>query len=142
MKRNYLDPAKTYTLEDFIDMRYADNATYYNFSMLEKYKNVEHLSFNLIDDYLENLHILKTILNDTEMRKYKYHPDLLAYDVYGSTQLDFIIMALNDMADPKDFTRKTIYLPYASELEEFLDLVYSSNYNLIQNNRLQNGIDI
>lgn len=142
MAKKVIDPAKTYNVDDFIQMKYSDNATYYNFSMLEKYDGVEHTVFNIADDYLENMEVVKLKFSSEELARYKYHPDLLAYDIYGSTQLDFIIMALNDIIDPKDFTKSTIYLPYSSTLETFLDKVYSANYTMIQNNRLQNDISL
>lgn len=142
MAKKTLDPAITYNLDDFIAMRYSDNATYYNFSILEKMNGVEHLSFNLIDDYLENIQTMRVELNDEQYKKYKYHPDLLAYDVYGSTQLDFVVMAINDIIDPKEFTRKVVYLPYASVLSTFLDKIYTANYKLIQQNRLANNISL
>ena len=33
-------------------------------------------------------------LSDDEYKKYRYSPDLLAYDIYGSVQLDFITSVL------------------------------------------------
>lgn len=137
-----LDPAVTFNVDDFISMKISDQLTYYNFSILEKNKGVEHLDFNLIDSYIDLLNTEKITFTDEQFRKYKYHPDILAYDVYGSVQLDFIILALNDMCDPKEFNRKTIYLPYASELKTFLDDVYSANSTLINQNRSSQNITL
>jgi hypothetical protein len=138
-------PALTYTLEDFIDMKYLDETTFYNFSILEKYEGydgVEHLDHNLIEDYLDLLETVDAELDDQQFKRYKYKPDLLAYEVYGSTQLDFIILMINDMCDPKEFNRKKIKLPYASTLFEFLDLVYATNSNYIEDNRERYNIDM
>lgn len=136
------NPATTYTLQDFIDMRNIDDMTYYNFSILEVINGVQHLNHNLIEDYLP--HLLNTCetvsLSDTEYRKYKYRPDLLAYDLYGSVQLDFILLLLNDMIDPKEFDIKTIKLPYASILNTFLNDIYSKESDYIHQNRAENKI--
>lgn len=138
--RNVLNPATTYNIDDFIAMKNTDKLTYYNFSVLEKLKNIEFLNFNVIEEYLDILPVEKITLEPEQMARYRYKPDLLAYDLYGSTQLDIVILLINDMVDPKDFDRTRIYLPYASALSEFLDRVYTANYTLLQQNRLDNNI--
>ena len=135
-------PATTYTLDSFIEMKVADDMTYYNFSILEINGNIQHLDRNVIEDYIPELEDLsvKIKLTDDQFRKYKYAPDLLAYDLYGSVQLDFIILLVNDMVDPKEFDRKTIKLPYASTLSKFLNSVYNGEYNYIAMNRSENNM--
>lgn len=132
-----ITPAQTYTLDQFIEMKDIDNMTYRNFSILQKIDGVEHLDHNLVEDYLEELKnvCISVALSDQEYKKYKYAPDLLAYDIYGSVQLDFIILLLNDTIDPKEFTKKTVILPYASSLSLFLDTIYSKESNYITYNR-------
>ena len=119
---NLNNPALTYTLDQFIGMKYSDDITYHNFSIIEKIDdNIELVDHNIIEDYLDELESIcvKCELTLEQYRKYKYKPDLLAFDVYGSVQLDFIIMLVNDMIDPKEFDLKTIMLPYASALKAF-----------------------
>lgn len=136
------NPATTYTLQDFINMKNIDDMTYYNFSILEVINGVQHLDHNLVEDYLP--YLLKTCesvpLSDEEYKKYKYHPDLLAYDLYGSVQLDFILMLLNDTIDPKEFDVKIVKLPYASVLNTFLNDIYSKEAPYIHQNRADNKI--
>ena len=138
-----VDPSKTYTLDDFIQMKIADDMTYYNFSILEVVNGVEHLDHNLIEDYLPELiaACVSVTLDEDQFKAYKYHPDILAYDINGSVQLDFVILMINDTIDPKEFNKKTIKLPYASALAEFLTEVYSSEQEYIRNNRAQNGLN-
>mgnify|MGYP000915080315 CR=1 FL=1 len=138
------DPAKTYTLEDFISMRYSDDITFRNFSILEVIDNVEYLDHNVIDDYLDELDsiCINCPLDLDQQKKYRYAPDILAYDVYGSTQLDFVILAANGIMDPKEFVPKTIKLPYASALKNFLSEVYNSESGYIEQNRSDNGLKI
>ena len=119
-----------------------DETTYYNFSILEVINGVEHLNHNLIEDYLEELKsaCITVDLTLDQYKKYKYFPDLLSYDVYGSVQLDFIIMLLNDCIDPKEFDKKTVILPYASVLASFLNTVYSKEQLYIEENRVKFGL--
>ena len=136
------NPALTYTLDDFISMQISDDMTYYNFSILEIIDGVQHLDHNLVEDYLKELEAtcVTLELSNEEMSRYRYNPDLLAYDIYGSVQLDFIILLLNDMIDPKDFDRKKLKLPYASSLSIFLNTLYSKESNYINENRANNNL--
>lgn len=140
---DYLNnPAKTYTLDQFIAMKNTDDMTYNNFSIYGKIDGQNILESNLIDEYLDELSALCSVveLSNDEYKKYRFAPDLLAYDVYGSVQLDFIVLVSNDMIDPKDFNLKRIKLPTVSRLRQFLNEVYTSNSNWIAKNRydLQN----
>lgn len=130
-------PDKTYTLDQFIDMKSVDTITYHNFSILQLIDGVEHLDHNIIEDYLPELKAvsINVPLDDEQYKKYKYAPDLLAYDLYGSVQLDFIILLLNDCFDPKEFDKKNLLLPYASALSTFLNTVYSKEYNYLSYNK-------
>lgn len=135
---------KTYTLDQFISMQSSDQLTYKNFAILEKYNNIEYLDHNLIDDYLtEFLSVaVELVLDDSQFIRYKYSPDLLSYDVYGTTQLDFVILALNDMVDPKEFTKKKIKMLYNSAIKELMSYVYNSNSGYVELNRQINGIKL
>lgn len=141
MAKNY-NPALTYTLDDFISMQISDDMTYYNFSLLEVIDGVEHLDSNLVELYLPELKTNCVAVNfsDEELNKYRYNPDLLAYNIYGSTQLDFVILLLNDMYDPKEFNKKAITLPYASTLSTFLNEVYGKESGYLEQNRADNNL--
>src|SRR5574344_729590 len=125
------DPALTYTLSDFVEVGQQDEMTYSNFSIIQYRMSTEFAEQNIIDYYLSELKSIClniTNLSEEEINKYKYAPDLLAYDVYGTTQLDFIVMLCNGIIDPKefDFKRKYLLLPRANVLQEFLSQVYNS----------------
>jgi hypothetical protein len=123
-------------------MQISDDMTYYNFSILQVIDNVEHLDSNLVEIYINELkgNCINVKLSDTELNKYRYNPDLLAYDLYGSVQLDFVILLVNDIYDPKEFIKKNIVLPYSSTLSSFLNAVYSKENEYIQQNRADNNI--
>lgn len=138
------NPATTHTLDEFISMRYSDDMTFRNFAILEVVNGIEFLDHNLIDDYLDELEsiCISCPLDLDQQKKYKYAPDLLAYDVYGSTQLDFVILAANGMVDPKEFVPKTIKLPYASALKSFLSSIYNTESGYIEQNRSDNNLSL
>ena len=136
------DVSMTYTLEDFVNMQVSDQMTFRNFSTVAVINNVELTDKNLIEDFLPELskNYMEVDLNDKEYNRYKYAPDLLAYDVYGSVQLDFLIMYMNGIIDPKDFDFRTINLVRASVLKDFLNHVYSSQRYVLENNKYENGV--
>lgn len=144
MAINISDPALTYTLDDFIAMGFSDEMTYRNFSIIEIIDGIEHLDHNLIEDYLDELEALciNVELSDEQLKRYKFAPDLLAYDLYGSTQLDFVILFANGIADPKEFTRKTVKLPYASQMKKLLSSIYNSESGYIAQNRATNNLTV
>ena len=136
------DPAKTYTLTDFVDQGLQDELTYSNFSIIQYREKSEYVDQCIMDYYLAEMkRLCKKITSFTydEKVKYKYSPDLLAYDIYGSTQLDFIVLLCNGIIDPKefDFTRGYLLLPSATVLKEFLSAVYNSEAEWIELNRSQ-----
>lgn len=136
------DVSQTYTLEDFIDMQVSDQLTFRNFSTVAVVNGVELTDKNLIEDFLPELlkETIEVDLSDDEFYRYKYSPDLLAFDVYGSIQLDFLIMYMNGIIDPKDFEYKTIKLVKASVLRDFLNHVYNSQKYVLENNKYENGV--
>lgn len=135
---------KTYTLDEFISMKSTDDITYHNFSIVEVIDGMEFLDHSILDDYMHELlsNCVDIELTPEQYVEFKYCPDLLAYKVYGSIQLDFIVLFCNDMIDPKEFNRKKIKLPYASTLSEFLNQVYSSEVNYIKLNRNNQGLSM
>lgn len=136
------DPATTSSIKDYISLKENDSITYRNFSIIESINNTELLDHNLLDDYIDILQdcCVEHTFSNEEYKKYIYSPDILAYDIYGSTQLDWIILLCNDMIDPKDFNLKTVKLPYASVLNELLSEIYSANSGYISQNRDDNNL--
>ena len=124
-------PATTYTITDFINQGKSDDMTYTNFAILQKSMLGQYAEINVLDFYLDELKKLclkVETFTEEEINKYKYQPDLLAYDIYGSTQLDFVILLVNGIIDPKefDFSRGYILIPTKSNLFTILDEIKNS----------------
>lgn len=143
-------PDMANSIEDFIAAG-EDSAiiSYYNFSILQveyskdKTLRIDFTIDNLINDYMDVLQeaAKKVKLTDAEKIKYFYNPDLLAYDIYGSTELDFVIMQMNGIIDPKDFDLPTLKLVYKSDLANIMNRIYSAeNVYLTANRDLNNLI--
>lgn len=135
---------QTSTVQEFISMRTSDEATYYNFSILEYLNGVEYTVSNLIDDYLDDIKSYATQYRFTELEaiKYKYRPDLLAFDIYGSEQLSFIILAINGMVDEYEFDLPTVYMIDSASLLSLLGRIRSAENIYINTNRTDMNADI
>lgn len=145
---NANSPDQASTLEDFITLgKSGANITYYNYSVLQVENTtdgkmqIQFVQDNIVNDYMEILqdNAVKVELNQDEQNKYYYNPDLLSYDIYGSTELDFIILKLNGIIDPKDFDLPKIKLIQADTLIELLSDIYNAeSKHLLTNRRLYN----
>lgn len=91
---------------------------------------------NLIIKYMPELKSLKikvTLTND-EYERYKFNPKRLAYDIYGNTELWFLILEANELKSAIDFDLKTLYLFQTSIVDKMsrilnLELV-SKDFNI------------
>lgn len=137
-------PEHTYTLEDFIGFKAQDNMTYYNFSILSKSilkDGIIYSKDNVIYNYLDILKgkSKKLKLTDSEYHKYRFKPKLLAYDLYGSSELFFVIMAINGICDIKDFDMKKFRMLTPKDLNSLLSQIYSADIDYIEYNRQEVG---
>lgn len=134
------DPAYTYTLADFVELGKQDELVYTSFAIQRIANNITFADQSVIDFYIKELrNSCKKVtgLTAEEISRYKYRPDLLAFDVYGSVQLDFLVLLCNGIIDPKDFNLKKSYimLPTKDYLGSILSAIYNSEYQWIEINR-------
>lgn len=138
---------KTYTVEDFIELgKLADDFQFSKFAILSNpaasLKNpLWYPEHNVIFDYNEEFKKLALTVEMTneEHHKYKYKPKLLAFDVYGSTELYFAILYINGIYSIKDFDRKEIKLLTKKDMIGLLEAIYNAEQNYIELNRAKIG---
>jgi len=101
----------------------------HNFSLSDDnpYKN------NFVDIYKEELLDNCYVINFSTEEKARYNYDIktLSYDIYGTTDLFFMIMLLNDFRDYTDMdligSDIKIYIPNESKKDFLLNLIYKMN---------------
>ncbi len=122
-------PAKTYTVEQFITFKSEDTASYNNLSFRDKYDNIIYPIKNIIDDYSDELKelLVEVEMNETEYLKYRYKPKLLAIDIYGNPELDFLILTMNGICNMKEFNSRKIKLIKESDLNDFITSIFNAN---------------
>lgn len=136
------EPQETYTLDQFISLRDADKITYVKYSILERSLDHPEMVYaidNVIYKYLDIINRLKkTVIVDQDQKiKYQYKPKLLAYDVYGSTESYFVLLACNGMCNLKSFTLEEMkfYALTPGDLSSLMSSIYSAESRYITMNR-------
>lgn len=129
---NYsLTPDITYTLESFVALSSKTVISYQALSFIEKINNnIQFPIKNVLDDYREEIELatVDVTLKDKDYIKYAYKPKLLAFDLYGSTELYFIILLANGICNIKEFNQKTIKLFKPDILNDLIESIYNANY--------------
>lgn len=123
------NPEKSYTVEQFITFKDDDTASYNNLSFRDKYDNIIYPIKNIIDDYTDELNelLVDVVMSESEFLKYRYRPKLLAFDIYGNAELDFLILAMNGMCNMKEFDSKNIKLIKNKDLDSFITSIFNAN---------------
>lgn len=97
---------------------------------------------SIIDKYMkyieDNCYNIK--FTDEERARYKYNPKRLSADVYNTTRLFFIILAVNKMKSKIDFDRDRILLPKPNALKEIIEQIKIKEQAVIDINRDNIGI--
>ena len=131
-------PERTSSIEEFISYGNTNKLTYTNYAILEKISdtNIRVSIHNIIDEYIEDINsaCVDLILPTEEMIKFKFKPWLLAYEIYGTIDLSFLILRLNNMISDKEFTKSKLKVLHPDGLE-LINRIYNSEKQYIQDNR-------
>ena len=142
---------KTSTIEEYINAGAGTpTITWYNYSVLQPKRSTDNKAEfqleidNIINDYLDILHDNeeKVELTQAEQLKYYYNPELLAFDIYGTTELDFVILKMNGMVDPKEFDLPKIKLVKKSVLVDLLSNIYNAEGKYLAANRSKYNLQV
>lgn len=136
------DPVRTSTIEDFIELGENDEITYNNMALFTR--DLTNGAFiysfeNVIGNYLDELReaAVECTVTDSEWIEYRYNPYRLSNTLYGTTQLYYVILFMNNMISIKDFNlnSRKILLLGKTELNRFIDMIMSAESNRIKLNR-------
>ena len=110
------------SIEDFILSKQDVYMSYDFMTLYDKIENGIFASYNVLNDYLDDIKKLAVdvTLTDEMYNKYQYKPKLLCYDIYGYKELYFIILVINEMVSVKDFTKKKIKMLYTEDMNNLI----------------------
>lgn len=134
--------AKTYSsLEGFLSFSKLTTISYQALSYIQPFKGILFPVHNILDDYIDEFKekAIAVEFSDAEYEKFKYKPRLLSNYLYDSTELFFVILALNGIATEKEFTSKTLYLLKNEDMKSLLETIYTNEKSFIEdyNSRLK-----
>ena len=97
------------------------------FNMYTSNMGEDSLDFNLIDLYIDELFndCIRVSFDSMEKAMYNKNPKKLSHALWNTTDLFFIIQAMNDFVDFEDMdlsTRKYIYIPNETSLRFIIEL--------------------
>ena len=76
---------------------------------------------------------IKITLSNEEYAKYRHNPKYLSNDIYGTTELWFLILEANELHSIRQFDSKTIYLYRTDIVEKMVRILnletVAKNYN-------------
>lgn len=132
----------TYTIQEFISMKESDEITYNKYSILQPSLSNEKITYssdNVIYTYMDEIMMMKkkVTLSESDIRRYQYKPKLLSYDIYGSTESYFVILAMNGMCSAKDFNLidKWIYALKPADFADIMSKIYNAEQQYLILNR-------
>lgn len=135
-------PENTYTVEQFISAGHRTTISYDKFSYREALSNGNIVSIlNVIDDYMPEIidFAVDVKLDRLQREKYRYKPKLLCYDIYGNTEVYWVIMRINGIIDVKEFDFEVLKMLRVADLENVLTLIYNAEYKNIDKYNTEYG---
>lgn len=90
---------------------------------------------NLLSKYhdLMRKYIITVELTDAEYNRYKCLPNLMSYDLYGTPELGYSLLYINNMVSMMDFTKRKVKVFSNSISEVLKELIVLSKEDLDKN---------
>ena len=133
----------TYTLDQFIQAGRMTTVSYNRFSYREAISNGTIVSIiNVINDYMDEIqeNAVNVELDREQYRKYRMKPKLLCFDVYGNTEVYWVIMLMNGIIDVKEFDMKVLKMLRVDDMETLLTNIYNSEYKWMNQYNTEYGV--
>lgn len=138
----------THTINEFINMglNSSDNNTYRDLSYFETRNGMEFIVKTILDDHIDTLleNTVTVLLEDKDVRRYKFNPKMLSYDLYRTTKLFYIIMRLNGICNVHEFNlhNREIKLIPSTAMSKAISSIFKEEKFSLQtyNNKHKNDI--
>lgn len=128
-----LDPTTTSTIQQFISAQTNEDISYGSLSFIEHIDGIQLPIKNVVEDYLEDLDdaYVEIELTEDDMRRYRYKPKILCYDIYGAPELYFIVMRMNGIYSMKDFTKRKLKMLKPAAMTKLVRSIYAAEKDII-----------
>lgn len=136
IKEGSSNPLFSHTLDEFIlSSKQIGVPTYDAFCFQENHGEIEYVVKNVLDDYIRDLRTLSVniTMSKDDLAKYNYQPKLLAADVYGNTDLYYLILKLNGLCNVKEFYNiNPLKMLTVNDLNSYLTYILSNEKTNIE----------
>jgi GH18 family chitinase len=109
--------------------------SYHNLSFCNTRDGITYDTYNTLTDYIDEIrdeYCIDVTLTTDQLEKYRYRPKLLCYDIYGNTELAFIILIINDMCNVKQFNKKKLKMLRKTDMQNVVKYLYNANNGVIK----------
>lgn len=94
------------------------------------------VSGNIIDRYFNFIEKNKILVNlDSYYDEVKYNIKRLSYILYGTEELYYILLKLNNISSEIEFNKPKAYIVAPDILIEILNKIYKANYDTLEKNK-------
>lgn len=131
------DPRLATTFSEFIAAGSSSTViSYPKLVFTEKNGDILYVVHSVLEDYLYELKKAseEIVFSQSNITKYQYNPKRLASDIYGSTELYYIILRINDMCDVKQFDLSSgkLMMLTTDNMATMLNSIYSAEKDDMQ----------
>lgn len=134
---------KAYTIQDFIQEYEDETLSFNTLQFKEIIKKNDSSKMILASDtillkYNEELRNATDLLtlSDAEVNKFAYNPKFLSYELYGTTELWFLLLHANEMHYASQFSINPVRV-YNASIVGIIDRILSLEKNFIDINRVE-----
>jgi hypothetical protein len=88
-------------------------------SIIENISDMKYPVDNILNKYMSILknYFINVTLTDEEMTKYSYQPKKLSLDLYGTIELWFLLIRINNLTSISEFNKKKIKIFHPDYLD-------------------------
>ena len=117
------------TIADYVRAYETEPITYSNFYLAQVLTGNNNrkmlVNFNsIVVKYMPELKkmIEKVTLSPEDYAKYRFNPKLMSFDLYGTTELWFLLLDINELHSVSEFDLRTLYI-FQSDIVDKLSRV-------------------
>lgn len=133
------NPYEKTSIDQFVDAYESEQVTEGTISFKEKINDSIIIKFhNVISKHIDLMkpYIVDVVLTDDEYARYKCLPNLFCYDIYGTPELAYSLLYINNMVSITEFTRKSIKA-FTTDINDVIKELMILNQTDLEHNQVE-----
>ena len=132
-----IDTTRYNRIEDNINNGKENSYILENISLYSKVDNIKIPTSNLFYEKYRGLilnNCVKVKIPENALKKYRYRPKLLSYELYGTVDLWYLLLWINNMYTTTQFNQQSIYIFNPKNISVLIRIIESEK-NIINDNK-------